>query len=283
MKEYIGKICPYCKTEFTDTDDIVVCNSCEMPHHKSCWVDNQGCTTFGCLGTIDSPNGAQTTDNAQNEVQIQNDVIYCAKCGTKNKQADSFCSKCGNALHSNNINNSNTNSNPSNYNTYSTNNNTSYNTYGANNNSGYSTNNNFDQEMANFIGENNQYYISKFNEMKRENKQTTWNWSAFLFTAYWLIYRKMYAQGVALMAISFVISLIGGGFSFLLGLALDVAIGLYGNYIYEKQLEKCIAQSKNINEPYKSQYIAKNTGTNMGIAIAAIVAYVIIYAIIINM
>lgn len=279
MKEYIGKVCPYCKTTFTEEDDIVVCNSCEMPHHKSCWVDNKGCTTFGCLGTIDTPKTQTTVETneskQENREQVQSDSIYCSKCGAKNKQEDSFCSKCGNMLHiSNNVNTMGNN--------YNTNNEYSHNTY-TSNNTNYTQNNEYDAELARFIGENSQYYISKFNEMKRENKQTTWNWSAFLFTAYWLIYRKMYAQGIAVMAISFIISLIGGGFSFLLGLALDVAIGLYGNYIYEKQLEKCIAQSKNINEPYKSQYIAKNTGTNAGIAVAAVIAYILITAIIINM
>lgn len=279
MKEYVGKVCPYCKTAFTEEDDIVVCNSCEMPHHKSCWVDNKGCTTFGCLGTIDTPKtqtAVETNENKQeNREQVQSDSIYCSKCGAKNKQEDSFCSKCGNMLHiSNNVNTMGNN--------YNTNNQANHNTY-TENNTNYTQNNEYDAELARFIGENSQYYISKFNEMKRENKQTTWNWSAFLFTAYWLIYRKMYAQGIAVMAISFIISLIGGGFSSLLGLVLDVAIGLYGNYIYEKQIEKCITQSKNINEPYKSQYIAKNTGTNIGISVAAVIAYILIYAVIINM
>lgn len=51
-KEYIGKICPYCKTAFAEGDEIVQCSACEMPHHKDCWIENQGCTTFGCQGTI---------------------------------------------------------------------------------------------------------------------------------------------------------------------------------------------------------------------------------------
>ena len=32
--------------------EIVQCSACEMPHHKDCWIENQGCTTFGCQGTI---------------------------------------------------------------------------------------------------------------------------------------------------------------------------------------------------------------------------------------
>ena len=52
MENYIGKICPYCKTLFTEKDSVVVCSVCELPHHLSCWQENNGCTTFGCTGII---------------------------------------------------------------------------------------------------------------------------------------------------------------------------------------------------------------------------------------
>ena len=51
-KEYIGKVCPYCKTPLVEGDAVVFCSVCDMPHHLSCWQDNQGCTTFGCTGSI---------------------------------------------------------------------------------------------------------------------------------------------------------------------------------------------------------------------------------------
>ena len=52
LEKYIGKTCPYCKTTLTETDDIVVCDICEMPHHKDCWIENGSCTTFGCTGKV---------------------------------------------------------------------------------------------------------------------------------------------------------------------------------------------------------------------------------------
>lgn len=52
MNEYVGKICPYCRTAFQEKDTIVVCDTCEMPMHLSCWQENQGCATFGCSGKI---------------------------------------------------------------------------------------------------------------------------------------------------------------------------------------------------------------------------------------
>lgn len=52
MREYIGKTCPYCKTPLTAGDAVVFCDTCELPHHLSCWQDNGSCATFGCTGKI---------------------------------------------------------------------------------------------------------------------------------------------------------------------------------------------------------------------------------------
>jgi len=51
---YVGKICPYCKTTFQEDDTIAICGSCFMPHHLACWQANEGCTTYGCKGVIES-------------------------------------------------------------------------------------------------------------------------------------------------------------------------------------------------------------------------------------
>lgn len=51
IKDYIGKICPFCITRLTDDKEVVVCASCKSPHHKECWVYNlDKCATFGCKG-----------------------------------------------------------------------------------------------------------------------------------------------------------------------------------------------------------------------------------------
>ena len=76
---YVGKTCPYCKTIFKEDDVVVFCNTCDMPHHLSCWQANEGCTTFGCSGTIDviinqekaiaaqTPNTPDKTINSQSQ------------------------------------------------------------------------------------------------------------------------------------------------------------------------------------------------------------------------
>ena len=81
MNKYIGKICPFCKTEFKENDDIVLCSSCDMPHHKDCWIENQGCTTFGCMGTIKAADGSANSVTAT-ELAYEaaaGPAIFCTK------------------------------------------------------------------------------------------------------------------------------------------------------------------------------------------------------------
>lgn len=104
MREYIGKVCPYCKTPFRAGDDIVICSDCDMPHHKDCWIDNKGCTTFGCLGTVKAPDGSPTAVT-RDTLCFEGDeagsprVSFCPFCGAPVEKGDVFCSKCGARIH----------------------------------------------------------------------------------------------------------------------------------------------------------------------------------------
>jgi TM2 domain-containing membrane protein YozV len=40
--------CPYCRTEFEEQDEIIVCPECATQHHADCLDENGGCTVFGC-------------------------------------------------------------------------------------------------------------------------------------------------------------------------------------------------------------------------------------------
>ena len=48
----VGKTCPFCQSVIKPGAPIIVCPSCNIPHHKECWIENGNkCTTFGCKGT----------------------------------------------------------------------------------------------------------------------------------------------------------------------------------------------------------------------------------------
>jgi hypothetical protein len=48
---YIGKTCPFCQFTIKSNRGAVLCPVCKVPHHKACWEENKGCTTFGCKET----------------------------------------------------------------------------------------------------------------------------------------------------------------------------------------------------------------------------------------
>ena len=82
MENYIGKICPFCKTAITAEDAVRVCPACGIPHHAGCWEENHGCTTFGC-------------SQQHYEAQHTNPTAVCTNCGAPLGDGQAFCPKCG--------------------------------------------------------------------------------------------------------------------------------------------------------------------------------------------
>lgn len=82
MESYIGKVCPFCKTEIKEGDAVKVCPACGIPHHEGCWEENKGCTTFGC-------------SEQHYEAQGTNPTAVCSGCGATLGDGQDFCPKCG--------------------------------------------------------------------------------------------------------------------------------------------------------------------------------------------
>ncbi|MBP0982098.1 MAG: zinc-ribbon domain-containing protein [Oscillospiraceae bacterium] len=97
MENYIGKICPFCKTAITAEDEVMVCPSCATPHHKACWDENKGCTTFGCSEQHYVAQGTNPTDVCKKcGAALGDGQDFCPKCGTpKNAPEKPVCAKCG--------------------------------------------------------------------------------------------------------------------------------------------------------------------------------------------
>ena len=43
----MSQTCPYCRESISESD-LAECPACHTPHHHDCWVENGGCTVFGC-------------------------------------------------------------------------------------------------------------------------------------------------------------------------------------------------------------------------------------------
>lgn len=272
VNDYAGKVCPFCKTEFAPTDEIVVCSECDMPHHKECWVENQGCTTFGCMGTIKvADNAATSVTQKQMSFEdniISDSVVYCTKCGAQHSSSSSFCCKCGNKLvnvfeqerkNSSYTQTNNAEANPNVYDNYR-----------------FDRETGIDADIQRLIEIKSDYYIPKFQEIKSHTKKFSWNWATFLVAPYWMIYRKMYGYGAAVLGVAFLFSLVESGFLSSLLLSGYVVLGMFGNNIYMDFLEKKAIQAKSMTEPYKTQFIIKNSGVNKNATIFTIIGYVLL-------
>lgn len=95
---------------------------------------------------------------------------------------------------------------------------------------------NREENFAAFIEKKVDYYLSKWEVFEHSSEKISWNWSAFLFSAYWMMYRKMYIPAIATFAanrlIKYIIALSGGQAYRLTTILFSIAIGLLGNYIY---------------------------------------------------
>lgn len=97
MENYIGKVCPFCKTEIKAGDAVKVCPACNIPHHEGCWEENKGCTTFGCSEQHYEAQGTNPTDVCANcGATLGDGQAFCPKCGTpKGGAKKNVCGKCG--------------------------------------------------------------------------------------------------------------------------------------------------------------------------------------------
>lgn len=104
MSEYVGMICPFCRTEIEEGESVKVCPECNIPHHANCWIENKGCTTFGCSEQNYEVNEESATGNVEADkantmsstVEKVNDNV-CKKCGFVMADGQDFCPKCGEA------------------------------------------------------------------------------------------------------------------------------------------------------------------------------------------
>lgn len=277
MSDYTDKVCPYCKTPFLPEDEIVLCSACDMPHHKDCWVENQGCTTFGCTGTIKGADGGVSSVTAT-QMQYEESAaqrIFCGRCGRENAAGYRFCAGCGAPLAA-------PPAQPVRQPTYTPPPVVSYGGY----RSGYQSANGYQPQNAYppreelnpdvllLVGENWAYYQPEFADMKTRGTKISWNWASCLFAPFWLIYRKMYAYGAAALGITFVLSLFEAGFATLLLLGGYIAMGLFGNSVYLHVLENKLNVANAMGEPYRSAELASG-GVNKGAAVLSVVGYII--------
>jgi hypothetical protein len=202
---------------------------------------------------------------------MDDNFIYCSKCGTKNSKDAKFCSKCGTKLYLESGNLKNTTDDIKNmiinseiYKTFTEVN------YDEN------TKADFDNEiMLDFIQKNTEYYIPKFKEIQESKNPAKWNWASFLFSEWWFLYRKMYIIGLIILIVDIFLSMITK--SWLTNIVISVIFGFYGNAFYLRHIQSELESIKNVSEATKKRLILEKGGVNnmipvIYIAMVAIIA-----------
>lgn len=220
--EFTEYKCPVCGEQFKKGDDIVVCPECGTPHHRECYEKEGHCHFADRHGDDFSFEKEQAEEaDKQAEQNDENGTVICKRCRTENPKELFYCSNCGAPLYGNNEEAQN---------------------FGQNQNNGQ-PNPNFNQnqgmppfgvpfgqanpqmaaafdpmagmksdeplvdditagEAAKFIGKNTPYYLRVFSFIKKF-KKSRFNFTAFILSGIYFLYRKMYALGILFSVLTF--------------------------------------------------------------------------------
>ena len=206
--EFTQYKCPVCDKHFTAQDDVVVCPECGTPHHRECYEKYGECFysnrhsddfSFEEINSNNEDNATTDTDNQNSE-----DTVECPNCKFENPRATFYCNKCGFPLSAQDRKNTNSNTqNPQQ--PFEQGNVPPFGFSGTpvmpfDPLAGLKSDQPIAEnvtvgEMAKFVGKTTQYFLSIFNNIKNHNN-SRFNFSAFLFSGFYFLYRKMTILGV---------------------------------------------------------------------------------------
>lgn len=113
-----------------------------------------------------------------------------------------------------------------------------------------------------YIQKNIDHYINKFSKMQISGSKISWNWCAFLFSSYWLIYRKMYKEFAIVAALELLLIPAAASMLEALGaltIVLSVLVGMFGNYLYMQHIDRLI-DNEPVNEVMGLEEYRNKTG-----------------------
>lgn len=133
-------------------------------------------------------------------------------------------------------------------------------------------------EITAFVGQNADYYFSRWTPLMEGQNWTSFNWAAFGLSGFWLPYRKMYKAALIFYGIILLESIVEWrvfadetprGLESLVGLAAAVICGAYGNRWYLAHATNVIMQvrAQELPENAFMDAISKRGGTSVGAAL----------------
>lgn len=210
MLDYTGVKCPVCEKPFLKDDDVVVCPECGAPYHRECYAKEGKCV-FDELheqGKEWQPPEPPRAPDTSAEIKDRE----CPACGTLNGHSALFCSRCGASLLGEPQTYNNTQQNaapPPPYTPYQNQHFAGAPQFTYDPMGGVSPAEPIDNDVtfgdvSKVVKTNTAYYMSVFRYIRHTGKNK-FNFSAFLFTGAWMLYRKQYKAGAVVTAIMLVL------------------------------------------------------------------------------
>lgn len=130
------------------------------------------------------------------------------------------------------------------------------------------------EDMVNFIQDNAQSYMYKFEKMKEKNKLYSWNWAAFLVSVFWFVYRKMYALGIGVIVLEIVLESI---FKVRwVSYIVFILCGIFGNYLYLNHCNRKLSKIVNLDPSDKESELLRQGGVSIWALLVMIIMIVLI-------
>lgn len=131
-------------------------------------------------------------------------------------------------------------------------------------------------EVGLFVGKNAETYKAKFRKFEVRGVETfapTWNWAAFLFTFWWMLYRKLYLWAILWLLLTFIPYF---------GLVFWIAAGITGNYLYYRHVMTRIRDARSAQPPHQlPAVLAELGGVNewvIPVAIVVTLGFLLLFA-----
>ncbi len=197
MQNFLGNPCPWCGKKFAEGDDIVVCPECGTPHHRDCYKEHSSCANEEKHGeNFEWKSSAIPPIHKPENTEDQNpEIVVCAHCGRENPGNSRYCLGCGAPLSGENTHI------PSPEEEFQRERSRIFTE---------SFNIDFEgvspKEAAVFVRSNVGYFLPRFAAFSKGAKFDT-NFSAFIFSFFYLFYRKMYGLGIGVFLATTILSI----------------------------------------------------------------------------
>ena len=306
MARYTGNHCPVCEQAFTDDDDIVVCPDCGTPYHRACWQK-----TGACMHQSEHAAGFEWKPEFGPEAESAAAEAVCPNCGTHNEPGAARCSHCGVPLPQNGDAEPGAAQKHDEGPIYarapgaggyapprSAGQGPHIDAYSAGADGGIyrrevGPDDPIDgiraRDWAAFVGRSPMYYLMQFFRMSETKRRISFSFAAFFFGPAYLLYRKMWKEGVVTGVLTMLLAVPGlmGTIAYynpdffgsmplgwltpaitvcdVLSAVLRVALALFSLSLYEKHAKGRIERvcTQVADGPQRAEALARSGGTSM--------------------